>query len=91
VSLFQVIGLSLAAVLVYMTAIWLVSLALRNASIVDMFWGLGFVLLAAVYFVATDGVIGRKILITSLVAVWGLRLSLYILRRNWGQGEDYRY
>jgi steroid 5-alpha reductase family enzyme len=90
-SLFQIIGLSLAAVLVYMTAIWLVSLALRNASIVDMFWGLGFVLLAAVYFAATDGVIGRKILITTLVAVWGLRLSLYILRRNWGQGEDYRY
>jgi steroid 5-alpha reductase family enzyme len=90
-SLFQIIGLSLAAVLAYMTAIWLVSLALRNASIVDAFWGLGFVLLAAVYFVATDGVIGRKILITTLVAVWGLRLSLYILRRNWGQGEDYRY
>ena len=90
-SLFQIIGLSLAAVLVYMTAIWLVSLALRNASIVDMFWGLGFVLLAAVYFAATDGVIGRKILITILVAVWGLRLSLYILWRNWGQGEDYRY
>ena len=60
-SLFQIIGLSLAAVLVYMTAIWLVSLALRNASIVDVFWGLGFALLAAVYFVATDGVIGRKI------------------------------
>jgi steroid 5-alpha reductase family enzyme len=90
-SLFQIIGLSLAVVLAYMTAVWLVSLALRNASIVDMFWGLGFVLLAAVYFAATDGVIGRKVLIIILVAVWGLRLSLYILRRNWGQGEDYRY
>jgi len=90
-SLFQIIGLSLAVVLAYMTAVWLVSLALRNASIVDAFWGLGFVLLAVVYFVTTDGFIGRQILITSLVAVWGLRLSLYILWRNWGQGEDYRY
>ncbi len=90
-ALFQIIGLSLAAVLAYMTAIWLVSLALRNASIVDAFWGLGFVLLAAVYFVAGDGFLGRKILITSLVAVWGLRLSFYILWRNWGKGEDYRY
>jgi len=90
-SLLQLIGLSLGVVLAYMTAIWLVSLVLRKASIVDAFWGLGFVLLAALYFVATDGVIGRKVLIISLVAVWGLRLSLYILWRNWGQGEDYRY
>jgi len=90
-SLFQIIGLSLGVALVYMTAIWLASLAQRNASIVDAFWGLGFVLLAAVYFVAADGFVGRKILITSLVAVWGLRLSLYILWRNWGKGEDYRY
>jgi steroid 5-alpha reductase family enzyme len=90
-SLFQIIGLSLAAVLVYMTVIWLASLVLRNASIVDAFWGPGFGLLAVLYFVAADGFVGRKIIITSLVAVWGLRLSLYILWRNWGKGEDYRY
>jgi steroid 5-alpha reductase family enzyme len=23
--------------------------------------------------------------------IWGLRLTLYILWRNWGKGEDYRY
>jgi len=90
-SLFPIIGLSLGVAVAYMTVIWLASLALRNASIVDVFWGLGFALLAAVYFVATDGFLGRKILITSLVAAWGLRLSLYILWRNWGKGEDYRY
>jgi len=90
-TLFQIIGLSLGVALIYMTAVWLVSLALRNASIVDAFWGVGFVLLAVVYFVTTDGFLGRKILITTLVAVWGLRLSLYILRRNWGKPEDYRY
>jgi steroid 5-alpha reductase family enzyme len=90
-SLFQIIGLSLGVVLAYMTAAWLVSIALRNASIVDIFWGLGFVLLAVLYFALADGFLGRKILITSLVAAWGLRLSLYVLCRNWGQGEDYRY
>jgi steroid 5-alpha reductase family enzyme len=87
----EVLGLSAFIVLAYMVAVWLLSLVARNASIVDIFWGLGFVLLAAVYFVATDGFIGRKALITTLVAVWGLRLSLYILWRNWGKGEDYRY
>jgi steroid 5-alpha reductase family enzyme len=87
----EVLGLSVLIVLAYMVAIWLLSLLTKNASIVDIFWGLGFVLLAAVYFVATDGFIGRKALITTLVAIWGLRLSLYILWRNWGKGEDYRY
>ena len=26
-----------------------------------------------------------------MTTVWGLRLSLYLLRRNWGRGEDRRY
>jgi len=33
----------------------------------------------------------RKWLIGILVSVWGLRLSLHILRRNWGRPEDFRY
>lgn len=90
-SLPELLGLSLAVVVGYMTAIWLLSLALRNASIVDVFWGLGFVVLALVYLAGGDGFLGRKVLITTLVAIWGLRLSLHILWRNWGQGEDYRY
>jgi steroid 5-alpha reductase family enzyme len=87
----EVLGLSLGVVAVYMIAAWLVSLVRRDASVVDVFWGLGFVLLAVVYAVAADGFVGRQILVTTLVGVWGVRLSLYILWRNWGQGEDYRY
>jgi len=90
-ALLVVLSLSLLVALAYMTLLWLLSLARKDASIVDVFWGLGFVLLGAVYFALTDGFIGRKILITCLVGVWGLRLSLHILWRNWGRGEDYRY
>jgi steroid 5-alpha reductase family enzyme len=91
VSLPELMGLSLLVVVGYMAAIWLLSLVLRNAGIVDVFWGLGFVVVVFVYLAGGDGFIGRKILITTLVAIWGLRLSLHILRRNWGQDEDYRY
>jgi steroid 5-alpha reductase family enzyme len=91
VSLAELLGVSIAVVAVAMTALWLLSLALKNAGIVDIFWGLGFVLLAAVYFVAADGFAGRKLLVLALVAVWGLRLSGYIGWRNRGKGEDYRY
>lgn len=90
-SLPELLGLSLAVVAVCMAALWLLSLAIKNASIVDIFWGLGFVLLAAVYFVAADGFSGRKLLVLTLVAAWGLRLSGYILWRSRGKGEDYRY
>jgi steroid 5-alpha reductase family enzyme len=39
--------------------------------------------------VATGG--PRAALVLVLVAVWALRLSIYITWRNWGQGEDHRY
>ncbi len=90
-TLVEIGGLSLLVTLAYMTLLWLLSLARKDASIVDVFWGLGFVLLAVVYFAVTDGFVGRKILVTVLVAVWGSRLSLYVLWRNWGKGEDPRY
>jgi steroid 5-alpha reductase family enzyme len=74
------------------STLWLVSLLRRDASLVDIFWGLGFVTAAWVYYVGTpDGYALRKLMLVSLVTLWGLRLSLHILRRNWGKGEDYRY
>jgi steroid 5-alpha reductase family enzyme len=72
--------------------LWMVSLPLRNASIVDIFWGIGFVVLGW-YYVATvsEHPTVRGIVVYSLVTVWGLRLALYILIRNAGAGEDFRY
>lgn len=79
-------------VLGLMTALWVVSLLVHNSSIVDVFWGPGFVLVAWVYFVLTpDGFAPRKWLICVLASVWGFRLGLHILVRNWGKPEDFRY
>jgi steroid 5-alpha reductase family enzyme len=59
---------------------------------VDIFWGTGFVIANWVYFALTpNGAPERKWLIAILVTLWGLRLSLYILWRNWGKPEDFRY
>ena len=82
----------LLIILGLMTLLWLVSLLLKNSSIVDIFWGTGFVITAWVSFALTpDGFPLRKLLISILTTVWGLRLSLYILWRNAGKGEDFRY
>ncbi len=91
-SFFQMYLLNLLVILGLMAVIWLVSLALKNSSIVDIFWGTGFVISVWVYFALTpDGFPIRKLIIAILTTIWGLRLSLYILWRNWGKGEDFRY
>jgi steroid 5-alpha reductase family enzyme len=88
----QVYGFVALVILGLMTILWVVSLALRNSSIVDIFWGMGFVVANWAYFFLTpDGSPARKWLISLLVTIWGLRLSLYILWRNWGKPEDFRY
>lgn len=88
-SIFLTLGL---VILGLMTLLWLVSLILKNASIVDIFWGTGFVVVAwASFFLTPDGFLPRKQLLLLLVTLWGLRLSTHILLRNWGKPEDFRY
>ena len=75
-----------------MLALWLVSLALRDASIVDIFWGPGFALVAiAGGWLGAGGDPARRALATGLVVLWGLRLGAYLAWRNAGRGEDPRY
>lgn len=81
-----------AVILLLMVLLWLLSLRLRDASIVDIFWGSGFVICVWLYFAAASGGLAqRQWLIALLVTLWGLRLSLHIFRRNHGKGEDFRY
>ena len=77
-------------ILSLMTALWIVSVVLKNVSIVDMFWGLGFVLVNTFYFFNTETT-PAKIVMLVLVAIWGLRLSIYLAWRNIGKPEDFRY
>lgn len=91
-SFIEQYGIALLVILGCMTLLWLISLQLKNSSIVDIFWGTGFVIANWVYFaLAPEGFPLRKWLVGILVTVWGLRLSLHILRRNWGKPEDFRY
>jgi len=79
------------AVLVMMLIGWGISLIYRNVTIVDSLWGLGFVIIAWLTFSMADGYFGRKLLISLLVTIWGLRLVLHLSWRNFGHDEDPRY
>ena len=82
---------ALVTVACLMLATWAVSLVRRDASIVDIVWGLGFVLVAwAAKFVTGASGAGNWLLV-AMVTVWGLRLAAYLAKRNLGKGEDFRY
>lgn len=84
---------SLVLLLAVMTGLWLWSVVRRDASVVDPFWGTGFIIVA--WFVLSslpsERHVARSWLLIALTSIWGLRLSLYLLWRNGGHGEDRRY
>lgn len=73
------------------TLLWLLSLKLADASIVDIFWGLGFVLVSWLCLLTGWPPASRGWLLAVLTTLWGLRLAGYLAWRNLGKGEDYRY
>ena len=86
---------SLLVLFVYFTVLYFVAQAKHNNSIVDLFWGMGFVVVAwfqfAYRWLTTGVLIWPPLVILVLVTIWGLRLFFYITIRNWKKKEDFRY
>lgn len=81
----------LLSVLVALTLLWMVSLRLRDASIIDAFWGPGFTLATLVYYLVDGSRTPRGTLVLLLVTAWAARLGYHLFRRNRRLGEDPRY
>ncbi|HPG41534.1 MAG TPA: DUF1295 domain-containing protein [bacterium] len=79
------------AVFFFMTAWFIAAIVKKDNSIVDIAWGLGFVVIACVAFVNSQACTGRQLLITALIAIWAIRLAGHIAIRKIGHGEDFRY
>ena len=79
------------AVLVLMVLVWACSIKIKDASIVDIIWGLGFVMIAWVSKAIAEGDLTRQWVLVALTSLWGLRLGGYLYKRNHGNGEDFRY
>ena len=90
-SLISILSLNLALACLVRIGVWLVSLRLRDVSIVDIVWGGAGAFIAINTFLVTDGALPRKVLITAMTVVWGGRLALHIASRKRGKGEDFRY
>ena len=81
----------LAVALLLPAAVWVVSLARDDVSIVDSLWSLLFLALSLVYLVTGEETTLRGQIVLFLVLVWSLRLAVYITWRNWDEPEDARY
>ena len=84
----------LGAMLVVMAAAWAFGLAAKNGGWTDVFWtwGTGVVLAAAGLLANAPDAIGpRNILVAAFMAVWALRLGLYLTPRVATHAEDPRY
>lgn len=90
-TFFEIYLIGYGAIMLAMTLVWIISLIIKDSSIVDIFWGSGFIVAAGTYFAITDGYEARKILMLAVVALWGLRLTLHLGYRNIGKPEDFRY
>lgn len=75
--------------LVAFSAMWLISFRLRDASVVDAYWGPGFAVVgAAGLHMAGQGSVAA-LLVLGCVSLWAVRLAVHIVRRH--TGEDARY
>ncbi|MDO8915990.1 MAG: DUF1295 domain-containing protein [Coriobacteriia bacterium] len=81
-------------VFVYMTAWFVAAMIVRRNDIVDIAWGLGFIVIAVWLLLRLGPAPSMRLYIASaLVFVWGARLAWHITRRNLrpGKTEDARY
>lgn len=82
---------TLILLLIFFSLVFLIAQSKKNNGLVDIAWGLGFVIVAVYSFFASDFRTERAALVTILVTLWGVRLAYYLFRRNWNSQEDYRY
>ncbi len=77
--------------LAYFTTFFIVAQIIKNNSIVDIGWGFGFVIGAWTTLLITDEPTLLSYIIVGFITLWGTRLSVRLLKRNYGKPEDFRY
>ncbi|MEL7044179.1 MAG: DUF1295 domain-containing protein [Pseudomonadota bacterium] len=81
------LGVALGAVL----GLWLLSIPLRDVSIIDMVFGVIMSAIVVLSWQRGGGSYPAANTMLALVLLWALRMTAHLVRRNWGHGEDARY
>jgi steroid 5-alpha reductase family enzyme len=87
----HIIALSAITVFLFMIFMFILAQLLKNNSIVDIGWGIGFILITSVLLIARESADLKKLVLAAMILIWGLRLALHIFIRARGKREDFRY
>lgn len=90
-NLFEMIGASFVLIMFLMSILWMIYKIQRNAGIVDIGWGMSFLVAVWSYCLIGNGYFLRKWLITLLVTLWAGRLLWHVMQRFLTSLEDPRY
>jgi steroid 5-alpha reductase family enzyme len=82
---------ALPVLLIAATFTWLLSLPLRNVSIVDSLRSLMLFAAGVIYGLGADPRAPRLAFVLWLLALWAARQSIYLTARGMGKGEDPHY
>lgn len=75
----------------YFTLFFILGTVRKNNGVVDIGWGIGFVVVAWFMLLLRLPTSLAQLSITLLITLWGVRLFIHILQRNLGKPEDFRY
>lgn len=84
-------ALAIGIISIYFLLFFIVGTLTKNNSIVDMGWGLGFVVTILLSSYIYPPAFTGQYIIIALISIWGLRLTYHLVKRNWGKAEDFRY
>ena len=76
---------------VFMLFMYIAAQIKKDNSIVDIGWGIGFILITLSLIITSDNFDSGTQIFFSMILLWGLRLTLHIFLRAKGRGEDFRY
>jgi steroid 5-alpha reductase family enzyme len=90
-QILALLAITFAVTIGSMVALWTLYLRNGDPSFIDVWWPLGFLVVACLSFVITDGDPTRRALLVGITAVWSVRLSTYLFARWRRNGPDKRY
>jgi len=87
-----VLFVTLAVTAAVFTGIWLIHVGLKDAGIVDYYWGPGFAVIGAIHVIAAPETTAEQWVFLFAVTLWAVRLAAYLIPRHLrSHEEDGRY
>jgi len=87
----QIFSIAAIAIFVFMVIMYFIAQYLKDNSIVDIGWGMGFVITTLTLVFGSEKIYPSMLILSLMILAWGMRLSFYIYMRNLGKPEDFRY